>query len=221
MSIVITLDGPAGAGKSSVAKRLARRLNIRYLDTGSLYRAIAYCLDKKGIAPSESAELSEVLSTLNIRLIEGGIFVEGEDVTVAIRSPHIDRIVSAYSTLPSVRNALLGLQREQAKYGDLVADGRDTGTVVFPEASIKFYLTATLEARAERRYRELLKKGEPVLYEEVLAQIVDRDRADSERSIAPLQEPKDSIRIDTSLLEEEAVVDELSSVLIRREIFQG
>ena len=185
------------------------------LDTGALYRAVAYYLDKNGIAPKDSEELSAALSSLDVRLEKEGVFIEGEDVSAAIRSPHVDGIVAAYATLITVRNALLELQREQAKYGDLIVDGRDTGTVVFPEADMKFYITASPKTRAERRYRELLKKGMPVLYQDVLTQICERDRADSERSISPLREPEDSIRIDTSPKGEEEVVNELAFMIQR------
>ena len=215
MSFIITLDGPAGAGKSSVAKSLAKRLGIRYLDTGAIYRAIAYTFDKRGVAPSERAELPEQLANVCVRIEAKGIFVDDEDVTALIRSPQVDRIVSAYAALDVVRSALLDLQRDQAKYGDLVVDGRDTGTVVFPKADLKFFLTASPEARAQRRYKELLKKGEAVVYQNVLKEMRERDRADSERTVAPLREPEDAIHVDTSSMLEDEVVNELSFIVQR------
>ena len=216
MGFVITLDGPAGAGKSSVAKRLAKRIKFRYLDTGALYRAIAYFMDQNGIAPQESERLTEYLGLIRVCLNENGVFVNGEDVTALIRTTRVDEVVSAYSAIKSVRDALLGLQRDQANHGDLVTDGRDMGTVVFPYADVKFFLTATPETRADRRYRELLRKGEIVLYNEVLTQIRERDRIDAGREIAPLKEPIGSIHVETSYMTEEEVVDQLTAIVRSR-----
>jgi cytidylate kinase len=219
VGFVVTIDGPAGAGKSSVAKRLAKRLKIRYLDTGSIYRAVAYRLDRDGISSLEEEKVSESLASARIRIEKEGIFVDDEDVTGSIRSPRIDRIVSGYAASKAVRGALLGLQREQARYGDLVADGRDTGSVVFPDADIKFFLTASAQVRAERRYKELLRKGEAVVYKEVLAGMHERDNADSHREIAPLLEPEGAVHIDTSSMDEEEVVNQLV-FLIKRKMAQ-
>jgi len=216
VGFVITLDGPAGAGKSSVAKRLAKRIKFRYLDTGALYRAIAYFMDQNGIAPQESERLTEYLGLIRVCLNENGVFVNGEDVTALIRTTRVDEVVSAYSAIKSVRDALLGLQRDQANHGDLVTDGRDMGTVVFPYADVKFFLTATPETRADRRYRELLRKGEIVLYNEVLTQIRERDRIDAGREIAPLKEPIGSIHVETSYMTEEEVVDQLTAIVRSR-----
>jgi cytidylate kinase len=213
VGFVVTLDGPAGAGKSSVAKRLAKRLDFHYLDTGALYRAIAYCMDQNGIEAGESERLTECLGLMRVRVEGRGVFVNGQDVSSSIRSARVDEIVSAYSALKPVREALLGLQRDQANYGNLITDGRDVGTVVFPAADIKFFLTATPEARAERRYKELLKKGEAVVYAEVLARIRERDRIDSGREFAPLKEPEDSIHLDTSFMTEDEVVDQLTIIV--------
>ncbi|MDR1649674.1 MAG: (d)CMP kinase [Synergistaceae bacterium] len=218
MCFVITIDGPAGAGKSSVARRLAKHLGIRYLDTGAIYRAVAYRLDGEGISPSfgEEKKMAEFLASLEIRLEKEGIFVNGENVTGSIRSARIDRIVSGYAASKVVRGALLDLQRAQAEYGDLIADGRDTGSVVFPGADMKFFLTASPQARAERRYKELLRKGEAVAYKEVLAQIHERDNADSRRELAPLLEPQGSVHVDTSLMDEDEVVNQLLFLIKRR-----
>jgi cytidylate kinase len=186
------------------------------MDTGAIYRAIAYTLDKKGIAPVEDEALIRTVASTGVRIEVGGIFVDGVDVTEAIRSYRVDRIVSGYAALKAVRNALLDLQREQAKYGDLIVDGRDTGTVVFPKADLKFFLTASPEARAERRYKELLRKGEAVVYKEVLAQMHERDRTDSNREVAPLREPAGAIHVDTSLMTENEVVNELTFIIQNR-----
>jgi cytidylate kinase len=196
-----------------VTKRVSKRLGIRYLDTGAIYRAVAYALDKRGVAPIENEELARSVASVGVRFEEQGIFVDGENVTEAIRSYRVDCIVSGYAALKTVRDALLGLQREQAKHGDLIVDGRDAGTVIFPDADLKFFLTASPEARAERRYKELLKKGEAVFYKEVLAQIHERDRADSNREVAPLREPLGAIRVDTSAMAEDEVVNELTFII--------
>ena len=213
MGFVVTLDGPAGAGKSSVAKRLAALLNFHYLDTGALYRAIAYCMDQNGIEPDESERITEYLGLMRVRFDKSDVFVNGQNVTALIRSARVDGVVSAYSALKPVREALLGLQRDQENYGNLVTDGRDMGTIVFPKADVKFFLTAAPEARAERRYKELLKKGEPVLYDEVLVQIRERDHIDSCREFAPLKEPIGSIHVDTSYMTEDEVVNQLTDIV--------
>jgi cytidylate kinase len=195
---------------------VGKRLGIRYLDTGAIYRAIAYTLDKNNIAPIENEELTRNLASMSVRVEAEGIFVDGVDVTESIRSYRVDRVVSGYAALKAVRDALLDLQREQARHGDLIVDGRDTGTVVFPNADLKFFLTASPQARAERRYKELLRKGEAVVYKEVLAQIHERDRTDSSREIAPLREPPGAIHVDTSLMAENEVVNELAFIIQNR-----
>ena len=190
MSYVITIDGPAGAGKSSVAKRVAKSLGIKYLDTGAIYRAIALLLAKSEIKPESEDFLREALSEIKIELRENSVLVNGFDVSGEIRTPEVDELASVYSALPVVREALLGLQQDQEKYGSIVAEGRDVGSVVFPDAEVKFFLTASPEARAKRRYLERVNKGKEANYDEILESIKHRDQNDSQREIAPLSVPK-------------------------------
>nr|WP_321499222.1 (d)CMP kinase [uncultured Dethiosulfovibrio sp.] len=212
-NIVITIDGPAGAGKSSVARGVAKRLGLSYLDTGALYRAIAYTLDKAAIPPKEGESLSSTLRDLSVALASGRVFVDGKDVTDLIRNPLVDSLASKYSALPSVRARLLDIQREQVLGGGLVADGRDMGTVVFPLAPLKIFLTASEEVRARRRFDELVSRGQvDVGFDSVLEDIKTRDRSDRERSCSPLVEAPDSVVLDSSSLSVDQVVDRIVSL---------
>ncbi len=219
MSYVITIDGPAGAGKSSVAKEAAKKLGIKYLDTGAIYRAIALILAKSEIKPDNEEYLREALSEIKIELRDNEVLVNDFDVTGEIRTPEVDELASIYSALPIVRKALLGLQQEQEKYGSIIAEGRDVGSVVFPNAKVKFFLTASPEARAKRRYDERIKKGKSADYDEILAAIIQRDKNDSSRDTAPLSVPDGAIYLDTSEMSElEAVnfvVDKVNEALTK------
>ncbi len=217
MSYVVTIDGPAGAGKSSVAKRAARELGIKYLDTGAIYRAIALILAKSEISPDNEEFLREALSEVRIELRDNSVLVNDFDVSGEIRTPEVDELASVYSALPVVRSALLGLQQDQEKYGSIIAEGRDVGSVVFPDAKVKFFLTASPEARAKRRYLERISKGKDANYDEILAAIKHRDDNDSKRKTAPLTVPEGAIYLDTSdMTEDEAVkfiVDRVNEAL--------
>ena len=206
MSYVITIDGPAGAGKSSVAKRVALELGIKYLDTGAIYRAIALILAKSEIKP-ESEFLREALSEIKIELRGSSVLVNDFDVSGEIRTPEVDELASIYSAVPAVREALLTLQQDQEKYGSIVAEGRDVGSVVFPNAKIKFFLTASPEARAKRRYLERINKGKEADYNEILQAIKQRDENDSKREISPLTVPDGAIFLDTSSMTEDEAVN--------------
>ena len=206
MSYVITIDGPAGAGKSSAAKDVARELGIKYLDTGAIYRAIALILAKSEISPDNDEYLREALSEIKIILRDDKVLVNDFDVSGEIRTPEVDELASLYSAVPAVREALLGLQQEQKNYGSIVAEGRDVGSVVFPDAKVKFYLTASPEVRAKRRYDERIAKGKNANYDEILRAIRERDINDSTRKTAPLSIPEGAIYLDTSdMTEKEAV----------------
>ena len=207
MSYVITIDGPAGAGKSSIAKRAANELGIKYLDTGAIYRAIALILAEAEVKPDNEEYLREALSDIRVELRDGKVLVNDFDVSSEIRTPEVDELASVYSALPVVRKALLGLQQEQERYGSIIAEGRDVGSVVFPDARVKFFLTATPEVRARRRYDERISNGKPADYDEILSAIIERDEHDSTRDTAPLSIPEGAIYIDTSAMTEDEVLE--------------
>ena len=211
--MIIAIDGPAGAGKSTISKKVASRLGLNYLDTGALYRALAYALDANGTPPALSDKLNEELKKLDVQLVDGKVIVNGADVSKEIRTPSADKIVSPYSALSPLRAHLLDMQRRQAFLGKgIVAEGRDIGSVVFPEADIKIFLTASPEERAMRRYKERLAKGEIAIYEEVLLSVKERDRIDSTREVAPLIKPEGAYLIDSTFMSEQQVVDEIVSI---------
>lgn len=209
--IIVTIDGPAGAGKSTTAKAVAEKTGLPYLDTGALYRAVAWKLDKEGVAPEEGGKISETLKNFTISIAGGKVNADGEDVTQAIRTAHVDSIVSAYAARPEVRDALAGFQRAQAADG-LVADGRDMGTVIFPEADLKIFLTASAEERARRRCAEREAKGEIADYDEILKQVVERDRYDMTREIAPLRPAQGCVILDSTDMSAAEVVDAIASL---------
>ncbi len=213
--LLITIDGPAGAGKSTIARALAKELGYLYLDTGAMYRAVALAAQRKGLLGEEEAisRLCEELS-LELRPGEAGlsVFLNGEDVSQEIRTPEIDRLSSIVASIPGVRRCLQRRQRALGEAGGVVAEGRDMGSHVFPDADLKFFLTANPEVRARRRYEELRAKGQEISLEEVLAEVLARDRRDQEREIAPLVVPEGAIIIDTSDLSREEVL----SLLLER-----
>lgn len=207
----VAIDGPVGAGKSTIARAAAQRLGFVYCDTGALYRAIGLYCTRKGtdLADSEAiaARLPEI--SLNIRITDGvqRVFLNGEDVSEEIRLPEISMAASAVSAVPEVRAALLELQRSMAKSDSVIMDGRDIGTVVLPNADVKIFLTAKPEIRAKRRYDELVKKGVETAFEEVLADLNKRDYNDSHRAAAPLRQADDAVLADTSELDFNGSVD--------------
>ena len=210
MSIdVVTVDGPAGAGKSVATRALASRLGIEYLNTGAMYRAIALKALRLGLDLQNEELLNKVARESTLESRQGRTFLDGEDVTDAVRAQEISRLVRYPAGAPSVRETLVELQRKIGLERPIATEGRDQGTVVFPDAACKFYLTASPEERARRRLGELERRGESAPFEEVLAQIVERDRGDSNREIGPLREPEDAIRVESDGKSIEQVVGEM------------
>jgi cytidylate kinase len=206
--LIITIDGPAGAGKSTVAKALARRLGYKYLDTGATYRALALKAIREGIRPDDLEGLKRLSSQVLLQLgPDGRIFLDGEDVSEKIREQEVGMMASLISRIREIREVLWAIQRKVGQEGGIVAEGRDTGSVVFPDADVKFYLDASLEERARRRYRELLSKDKNVTFQEVLEEVKKRDLQDQTREIAPLKIPEGAIFVDSTHLTPEEVVE--------------
>ena len=202
MNYAIAIDGPAGAGKSTIAKILAKELELIYVDTGALYRSIGYFVTQQGIDTADTAAVVASLEGLKVELryVEGvqRVFVNGEDVSDYIRTPVISMAASAVSAIPAVRAFLLDTQRDIAAANSVVMDGRDIGTTILPDARIKIFLTASPESRAKRRFDELQEKGDPATYDEVLADMIKRDYDDTHREISPLKQAEDAVPVDTS-----------------------
>lgn len=214
---IVAIDGPAGAGKSTLARRLADRLGFTLVDTGAMYRAVALAASRAGVAFTESDRVSAlargIVERRELRLERAPsglrILLAGEDVTLAIRTAEMSMGASAVSAIPGVRAALLDLQRQAGEAGGVVLEGRDIGTVVFPDAEVKFFLTASDEVRARRRFEELRKRGLDVSFEATLEEVRVRDRQDSERPIAPLRKADDAVLVDSSGRAIEDVLGEL------------
>jgi cytidylate kinase len=220
--LIVAIDGPAGAGKSTVSKLLARRLGLSFVDTGALYRTVALSARRQNIAPDDDAALGALLPRINIafRAVgeENRVYLDGEDVSTAIRTPEMSLLASAVSARPVVRSGLLGLQRRLALEAPVgaVLEGRDIGTVVFPDADLKFFLEANPDVRARRRYEELFQKGSDSSLDAVLADQTKRDRDDSSRAVAPLKPADDAVKVDTSGLPLSEVVQTLERLIRQR-----
>lgn len=221
MATAIAIDGPAGAGKSTIARYAAKTLGFIYVDTGALYRAIGLAAQRRGYAGDDIAAVVPMLSEIKVELAfndahEQIVLLDGEDVSGLIRTPEISMMASAVSAIPEVRAYLLDLQRDMAHHNNVIMDGRDIGTVVLPDAQIKIFLSASPECRARRRYDELIEKGMDVKYEDILNDVVARDYADSHRNIAPLKPAEDAIMVDTSGEDLETSVNKLVDLMRSR-----
>jgi cytidylate kinase len=212
---VITIDGPAGAGKSTAARALARRLGFRLLDTGAMYRALAWAVREAGLPPEDSPALRALLDQTLVVLDGDAVLVNGRDVTGEIRSPAIGELTSVLTMLRPVRDKITPAQRALAAAGGVVLEGRDTGSVVCPDAEVKFYLDATLEARARRRRDELAERGIAADLASVREEVARRDRQDMGRAIAPLVRPPDAVLIDTTGLDGDDVLERLIDAVER------
>ena len=199
----IAIDGPSGAGKSTLAKSLAHELNFLYVDTGAIYRTVGLEVFRRGMDPSDGSAVGEILGQLEIRMgyAEDGLqhmYLGGEDVTTDIRRHEISDYASKVSAIPAVRAFLLDMQRKLARENNVIMDGRDIGTVVLPNADLKVFLTAAAEDRANRRYLELLARGQNTDFDTILRDVIQRDKQDTEREIAPLRQAEDAVRVDTT-----------------------
>ena len=211
--LTIAIDGPSGAGKSTAGRTLAKRLGYTYIDTGAMYRAVALKVKEKGIELKDESALYQMASSLHITFVPMGeeihIYCNGEDVSEAIRLPEISHLASEVSKKKGVREALVEIQREMAKEGSAVLEGRDIGTVVFPEAEVKFYLDADPEERAKRRFQELMARGIQIDFQKTLEEVLQRDHNDMHRAISPLKRAENSILIDSTHRSVEEVVEEM------------
>lgn len=205
----IAIDGPSGAGKSTIAKRVAQKLGIDYIDTGAMYRALGLKMLRLGIPMTEDARLAAMLADTDIDFSDGHVYLDGEDVSDLIRTQEISKAASDCSAFASVRRKLVELQQKMGRQKSVIMDGRDIGTVVLKDAPYKYYLTASDEERAMRRFRELEAKGEPQTYEEVLEQIRQRDYNDMHRSVTPLRKAEDAVEIDSTAMS----IDEVAAFI--------
>lgn len=219
--ISIAIDGPSGAGKSTVAKKCAEHFGFRYVDTGAIYRTIGLAAYKRGIDTKDRAAVVAILPELDIDLIynengEQRMILNGSDVSEEIRRPEISMCASNVSAIAAVRDYLTDMQRNMAKRYNVIMDGRDIGTVILPNADVKVFLTASAEARADRRYKELIKKGSNVSYDEVLSDMKLRDEQDTMRAAAPLKAAEDAVCLDTSAMSFDESVDAVEKLIVEK-----
>lgn len=219
--ISIAIDGPAGAGKSTIARRLAKELGYYYVDTGAIYRTVAYFFDLWGISPKDADGISRYIDelTIGIEYDDDGVqhmIMNGMDVTADIRTQEISQKASLVSAQPIVREMLLDMQRQVALEHNVIMDGRDIGTVVLPKATVKIFLTASAEVRAKRRTKELLERGQKADYNRILQEIQQRDYQDTHREIAPLKPARDSVKLDTSTMDIDGVISAIKEIVEKK-----
>ena len=211
--MIITIDGPSGVGKSTVTKGLATRLGFEYLDTGAMFRAVALAMIRRGLALDDQAAVGAALAELRVELPPGRVLLNGEDVSVAIRTPEVSQAASKVAVVVAVRRFLAAQQRNTAAGRDIVCEGRDQGSFVFPDAECKFFLVADPRVRAERRAAQLAKKGESVSVEAVLAEQTERDARDAQRDLAPMKPAPDAVIVDTTHLTTDQVVEQIEKIV--------
>ena len=220
MSFNIAIDGPAGAGKSTIAKRVAAKLSFIYVDTGAMYRAMALFLHRNGVSAEDTETIAKECTNADISIRyrdnEQVVLLNGENVNPYLRTEEVSRMASKSSAVPEVRAHLLALQRNLAASYNVVMDGRDIGTVILPDAQVKIFLTASPETRAKRRYEELIQKGQEADYQEVLAEIINRDERDMNRETAPLRQAEDAVLVDSSDLTLDEVEDTICRIVQER-----
>lgn len=214
MSFIVAMDGPAGAGKGTITKQVAQKLGLTNIDTGAMFRCVTLNVIQEEIKIEQEDRIKEILDKIDIDMKENGqVFLNGEEVSKKIREDEVNRFVSPISVIPMVRKKLLELQRKIAQGKNIIMEGRDIGTVVFPNADVKIYLDASAEERARRRLKQNQEKGMSGSYEEVLKNIIDRDERDKNREVAPLKQAEDAIYIDSTTMSIEEVVDEIVKIV--------
>lgn len=217
MAFIVAIDGPAGTGKGTVTKILAKRNGLIYIDTGAMYRCVTLECINRGILPNETKKINEILENIDIKLMpDSVVFLNGKDVSEEIRTPNVDKFVAKFAELKEVRDKLTPMQQAMGKNADVIMEGRDIGTVVFPNADVKIFLDCALEERANRRYKQNLEKGIEQSYQEVLKAIVERHRLETEREIAPLTKTEDAILVDSTDMTIEEVVNTIEEVIRRK-----
>ena len=217
MSYVVAIDGPAGTGKGTVTTIVSERLNLIYIDTGAMYRAVCVKALRNNIEPEEIEKIEKILKDISIKINKKDgkqqVLLDGEDVTEEIRTPLVDSYVAKFAAVKQVREKMTPLQREMRSEGNIIMEGRDIGTVVFPDAEVKIYLDATVEERANRRYKQNLEKGIECTYDEVLKSIKERHILETTRKIAPLKQAEDAVYLDTTKLSIEEVVQRVIEII--------
>ena len=220
MGFVVALDGPAGSGKGTVTREVAKKMNLINIDTGAMYRSVTLLMIRQNIKLEDEEKIKEILDKIDIKFgIENGeqkVYLNGEDVSLLIRTKEVNEFVSPVSTIKIVRERLADMQREMSKAIDVIMEGRDIGTNVFPNADVKIYLDATPEERAKRRFKQNEEKGIQIPYEEILESVKNRDYIDSHREIAPLKQAEDAIYIDSTNMSIDEVVEEIISIINKK-----
>ncbi len=217
MSFIVAIDGPAGTGKGTVTKEIAKKLNLINIDTGSMYRCVTLACMQKGILPSQIDKIQEVLNDIEINLENKSciqkVFLNGKDVSKEIRTPEVDALVAKFAAIKCVRDKLTPIQRKMGEENNVIMEGRDIGTVVFPNADVKIFLDCSVEERANRRYKQNLKKGIEESYEEVLSSIKERHKLETERKIAPFVKADDAILVDTTNMSIDEVISKIEEII--------